>query len=282
MSFLAIIVALVLVQIWGSGSRVQHDKWFRGWQQRVGSWGVGPPVKLALVILLPAVLVQIILNIVQPALFGLLWIAMAAALLLYSFGRRDFHNLLEHYRQQCRSGDFEGAYLGTLSELGWITVRDDPVSPQEVHAMVQRGFLYEGYQRWFAVLFYFLLLGPAGALAYRLLQMCQHDFETEFAKRCIFVIDWVPARLVAAAFALTGNFVGSRDELLGGLLDTSVDASELLYTVGTAALGSVSEDSLDELAFGRAAAEENQEIGSLLSRSAVAWVGVIAIAVVLL
>jgi len=282
MTFLAIILALVLVQAWGSGSRVQHDDWFRGWQSRVAGWGVGPLLKLALVILPPVALAQLFLNALQPVLFGLLWMIVAVVLLLYSFGRKDFHDLMERYRTQCRNGDFEGAYLTTLSELGWATPEDGPVSPQELHALVQRGFLYEGYQRWFAVLFYFVLLGPAGALFYRLLQLCRHDFEAQLTERCLFLLDWVPARLLAAAFAVTGDFVGSWTKLLDSVLEVSDDAAALLYTVGRAALGIAVTQPADPADFGEIAAQQNKEAGGLLSRSAACWVAVLAVAVLLL
>ena len=285
MTFLAMIIALVLVQVWGSGGRVQHDDWFRRWQSRIGGWGVAPVVKLAAVVLLPVVLAEIVLDAVQPALFGLLWIALAVVLLLYSFGRRDFHELMARYRGQCQSGDFEGAYLTTLAELGWASEKDDPVSPQEVHALVQRGFFYEGYQRWFSVLFYFLLLGPGGALAYRLLQLCRHNFEAALTERCLFLMDWVPARILAAVFALTGDFVGSRDKLLDAALDVSAEASQLLYEVGTAALGDTpGQGQIDsgDSGLGESAARQNRETGSLLARSAAGWVAVISLAVVLL
>ena len=281
MTFLAIIIALVLVQVWGSGSHVHHDDWFRRWQSRIAGWRVGPKLTLALVVLLPVALAQIILGLLEPLLFGLLWMAMAVLLLLYAFGRRDFHELMERYRGQCRSADFEGAYLTTLSELGWTTSDDNPVSPQEVHALVQRGFVYEGYQRWFAVLFYFVLLGPAGALAYRLLQLCRHDFEAALVERCLFLVDWVPARLLAAAFALTGDFVGSYHKLLDGLLDFSLDATQLLDIVATAALGNAPGQAAEAAEFGQQAALQNKDIGSLLARSAACWVAVISVAVLL-
>jgi AmpE protein len=280
MTFLAIIIALVLVQVWGSGNRVHHDDWFRRWQTRIAGWSVHPVVKLALVVLVPVALAQMILGVLQPLLFGVLWMAMAVFLLLYSFGRRDFHELMERYRGQCHSADFEGAYLTTLSELGWTTQDDNPVSPQEVHALVQRGFIYEGYQRWFAVLFYFVLLGPAGALAYRLLQMCRHDDEAALVERCLFLVDWVPARLLAAAFALTGDFVGSYHKLLDGLLDTALAAVQLLDVVGTAALGD-SSPAADAAEFAQQAALQNKETGSLLARSAACWVAIISVAVLL-
>ena len=187
---------------------------------------------------------------------------------------------MERYRGQCQSADFEGAYLTTLSELGWATQDDNPVSPQEVHALVQRGFIYEGYQRWFAVLFYFVLLGPAGALAYRLLQLCRHDYESALVERYLFLVDWVPARLLAAAFVLTGDFVGSYHKLLDGLLDTALEAVQLLEVVGTAALGDASPAG-DATEFARQAALQNKGIGSLLARSAACWVAIISVAVLL-
>lgn len=284
MSFLAIIVALVLVQAWGSGGRVHRDEWFYNWQSRVASMGLMAPLTLALAVLAPVVLAEILLDALHPVLFGLLWIGLAVLLLLYSFGRRDFHQLMERYRHQCRSGDFEGALLTTFSELGWASPKDDPGSAEQVNTLVQRSFAYEGYQRWFAVLFYFAVLGPAGALAYRLLQLGRHRFEPEITEQCLFLLDWVPARLLAVTFVVTGDFVNSRDKLLDSIFDPSQHASQLLYRVGTSALGEMTSpqeaaDADPQLAFGAQAAVQNRELGSLLQRSAVCWVAVLALLV---
>ena len=156
------------------------------------------------------------------------------------------------------------------------------MSAEEVHRLVQHGFFYEGFQRWFAVLFYFVLLGPAGALAYRLLQLCRRDFEVDLAQRCLHLADWIPVRLLAAAFSLTGDFVGSRDKLLEAMVDTSLGAPELLQVVGRAALDLDAEQSPQEVDFGALAAEENAEMAGLLFRSAACWVAVISLLVLLL
>ena len=147
--------------------------------------------------------------------------------------------------------------------------------------LVQRGFFYEGYQRWFAVLFYFVLLGPAGALAYRLLQLSRNYFDPELVDRCLFLVDWVPARLLAAAFSLTGDFVGSRDELLQGLAEPQLGAPEFLQSVGRASLD------LENTAFdgdvdpGAIAEQEIDETAALLFRSAACWVVAISLLVLL-
>ena len=120
MIFLALIIALVLVQVWGSAERVQRDGWFNSWRRQVASMGVLPAIKLALAVLVPVVLLEIVLDALHPVLFGLLWIGAAAVLLLYSFGRGDLDARAERYRTQCRSGDVEGAWLTAGAEPGWV------------------------------------------------------------------------------------------------------------------------------------------------------------------
>jgi AmpE protein len=283
MTFVALIIGLVLVQVWGSAERVQQDGWFHSWRGQVAAMGVLPAIKLALAVLLPVVLLEIVLDALHPVLFGLLWIAAAVVLLLYSFGRGDFNGLAERYRAQCRSGDFEGAWLTARTEPGWVSAADAPASAEEVHPVVARGFLYEGYQRWFPAIFYFMVLGPAWAVAYRLLQLCRRDLEPALIERCLFFADWIPVRLLAAAFAITGDFVGSRDELLRGLTDPTRDGGELLLEVATAAAGSGgSPGAPDGENFGETAARQHEALSGLLSRSAICWLVVIALGVVLL
>ena len=278
MSFLAIIIALVLVQVWGSGGRVQRDEWFITWQARVSGLSAIPLLRLSLQVLLPAVLCWLVLDVVGGFLFGLLWLILAVVLLLYSFGRGEFFSVMERYRGQCRSGDFEGAYLTARAELAWISEADDPVSAAEVHALVQREFVYEGYQRWFAVLFYFVLLGPPGAVAYRLLQLSCRGEDGRLALTSLFYVDWLPARLVAAAFTLTGDFAGSRDAFLASLRNTGDSARGVLYTVAEAALdSSLDLFAGDDRAFAAEAARNSEQLAGLLSRSAACWVLVLAV-----
>tara|TARA_R110002110_G_scaffold91264_2_gene237569 strand:- start:190970 stop:191824 length:855 start_codon:yes stop_codon:yes gene_type:complete len=280
MDFLAMIIALGLVQVWGSAQRLHHDGWFEDWCQRVRSWQLPEWAGLSLIVLLPTLLAVLVLDAARPILFGLLWIALAAALLLYSLGRNDFNALLERYRSQCREGDFEGAFLAAQQQSGWVAADSQPDTATQAHQLVQQGVLYDGYQRWFAVLFYFFLLGPAGALAYRLLQLSSDPDEPTLSDRVLFYSDWVPVRLVAAAFSLTGDFVRSRDALLSSLSDVSESAAGVLFAVGSRALGApavvVVEDE-DASALGERAAQENTEFAALLRRSAFAWLAALSL-----
>ena len=284
MTFLAIIIAVLLQQAWSLAERVQHDHWFDGWRARVGALGFGDWLGLALAVLVPTVLAHLVLDAVEPVLFGLGWLLLAIVLLLYSFGRGDFQAAMAQYRGHAYSGDFEAAYLAASEQFNWENDQHPPDTALEVHARVQRVMLYEGFQRWFAVMFYFVLLGPAGALAYRLSQLyCEaSEVPSVTALRWLALLDWVPVRLLASTFTVTGDFIGSRDELLASLTDPAANAQEVLYSVGVAALDpDVCDPSGDEAVFGPEAAAQNREFEALLSRSAIGWIVVLSLLILL-
>lgn len=292
-TFLAIIVAVVLLQVWGTAERVHVDAWFVSWQARVANWGLSGGVSLALLVFLPSMLALFALDLVQPLLFGLLWLPLAVLLLLYAFGRGDFQASMARYRGHAYAGDFEAAYLAAREVFDEEDAEPPETAPQ-VHAMIQRALLYEGLQRWFAVLLYFVLFGPVAALAYRLLQMCRGSFEPELAGRWLFLLDWIPTRLLAATFSLTGDFMGSRTKLFAALQNTSAGAGTVLYSVGLTALGPVDSGpgsgagvnvegnaEREENEFGPLAAAQNRAFDGLLSRSAVCWIVVLSLLVLL-
>lgn len=280
MLFLAGIIAIATLQAWGTADRLHRDDWFDSWRELLAGLGVSGGFGLILQVFLPALLVAMVLHLLEPVLFGLVWIPLAAALLLYAFGRGDFQAAMGRYRGHAFSGDFEAAYLEAVQSFGWDDSDPQPRSAAHAHALIQRALLYEGYQRWFAVLFYFAVLGPAGAVAYRLLQMSGATVDARLLQRWLFYADWVPARLLAVAFSVTGDFIGSRTALLNSLKDPGLAIADLLHTVGSAALGGdASLPAADDADFGPVAATQNRELGNLLSRSAVCWVVVFSVVV---
>ena len=274
MSFLALLLTLALSLAWDYGRALHRDGWYRRWRGQVAALGLrGVPAVLVLVGL-PVIAVQLLLRELQPLVFGLGWIAAATLLLLYSLGRGKLNAESERYRSQCRRGDFEGALLYAQQSLGLAGQTPSLDSQPDVHRTLQTCFLYQAQQRWFAVLFYFLLLGPAGALAYRLLYLAAE--EEPAAAMLLQYVDWVPGRLMAAAFTVTGNFVESADELAAGLLQAGMRTPAFLYSVAMAATGE------DRVAvpiegFGAFAARQNEAFMGLLRRSGTCWVVVIAL-----
>jgi len=274
MTFLALIMALTVRYLWGAEGWIQRDHWWREWRQRVQGLGLLPSLQLLLSIALPLLLALLVLDLLRPLLFGVLWIVAAALLLLYAFGRGDFHARMARYRDYCERGNREGAWLCLREELhaGEPQEVDPGLEPEALHQQLLASLYYDGFQRWFAVVFWFVLLGPVAALAYRLLQLCRGVDDNGPVVKLLFLLDWIPARLLLATFAVTGDFVRSRDELVAALLDPWADSPGLLLAVGSAAVGADADGADSQ----RAAADVT-DLAGLLTRSAVAWVVVIAL-----
>jgi len=282
MTFLAMIVALVLLQIWGSDNPVQSDDWFQRLKSSIEGIGLPPALGLVVYCGIPLVVASFLLDSVDSWLFGLVWIVGAVIILLYAFGRERQQEFEERYRQYCMNGDFEAAhlFLQSMPAMPGEAFRDIQ-GPRDVHELFLHRLVYLGYQRWFAVLFYFLLFGPLGALAYRLLQLSQPE-EREMSVPLLHYVDWVPARLLAMVFTLAGDFMGSRDELQRCLSEPEMKTDKLLLQVGRAAIGSSAPESQQDAAqLPNLAVEESGELAALLGRSATAWVVAISLLVLL-
>ncbi len=278
MTFLALILALALRQLWGVEPWLHRDRWWYDYRERVAALGLLDAVQLLLLVLLPTLLLGALLMLLAPVLFGLPWILLAALVLLFSFGRGDFHARLVQYRAHCERGNPETAWLFLCGALGAddLARAASEGEADDAWHRLQARLLYDGYQRWFAVVLVFVTLGPAWAFAYRLLQLEAQQAPECAAARLLFVVDWVPARLLALTFALAGDFIHSRDVLFAALLNTVRAPAELLGDVGTAAVHGAGAD-----ADVQTAADDMQALGDLLTRSAVIWVVVIALVAII-
>lgn len=99
--------------------------------------------------------------------------------------------------------------------------------------------LWQGYQSFFAVIFWYALLGPVAALAYRLLALAlEHARQPalrEQAARVRHILDWLPVRALVLSFALVGNFLAVIRVLLHWLLAWDISAAALLGKAGRVA-----------------------------------------------
>lgn len=89
----------------------------------------------------------------------------------------------------------------------------------------------------FAVLFWYLVLGPIGILGYRLVSLAQGlTIVNPQALVLLNILDWIPARMTALLYLLVGNFQAGCHQL-SKLFFTAPDKNEtLLSTCSLAAL----------------------------------------------
>ena len=99
----------------------------------------------------------------------------------------------------------------------WIRTDTSEMDAQEIVRLAVERALITTHHHVFGVFFWLLMpIGPAGAVLYRVAEYVARGWNQpdhlkdepfgQFARRAFQVIDWVPARLTAIAFAIVGNF----------------------------------------------------------------------------
>ncbi|MEN4749012.1 MULTISPECIES: regulatory signaling modulator protein AmpE [Pseudomonas] len=267
MSFLVLLLAVWVEKFSALRQRIQRDGPWLTQLSRLESnprsakrpWWI-----LMVTVVLPLVVLALVLVIVGSVAYGWLALPIHLLVLIYSLGRGDVKATLGSFRDACRRGDQEAAVLVAERDLGVQAENEE-----QLLGGAQTYLLWQIYQGFFAVIFWYFVLGPVAALAYRLLALASEHGKTpalvERATQARHAFDWVPVRLLAASFALVGNFVAVSRVMLSELLNWNISASRLISKVGCVAgevpapvVGVEGVNSLDVL-------------WELLIRSAIVW-----------
>jgi len=204
--------------------------------------------------------------------------------LTYCLGPESFDELVNQYLRACEEKDVRQAQLIAKRILL------EPISTNIHHlsAQVTRAVFYEAEKRLFGVLFWFLLLGPAGALLYRMaVFLAEENYHaggaaSEPAMVLHGIMDWAPSRLLALTFFMTGSYDdaarGWRKSFTAGTVDLTLRNRMFVILTGTAAMRHEVDDTV--------AHPDNQEdydlqwlrmARVLIIRSLIVWVTVIAL-----
>jgi AmpE protein len=165
-----------------------------GWRQSPYSLllGVGAPV--AVVALLHAAL--------GDPLGGLFAFVIAVAALFYVWGPRDLDQDVNAI-----------ADVAPAEQPAQATVRLDVADTPLTGAAMAGALGRAAQRRWFGPLFWFVVLGPAGAVLYRLAQLAAEsdveslsDNQRATATRLLAILDWPVAHLMALGMAIATDF----------------------------------------------------------------------------
>ena len=301
-TLIAAVVALVLGHLAPSlAASVRHYGWYGDWLRWLGSrfpadsvwhrrWGI------ALALVPPLLAVGLFQLALAEPLFGLAGLLFGIAVLFYAWGPRDLD-----------------------LDVDAIADARDPLSRREAAARLwpdgatpslEGGALVgavfrSALRRWFGVLFWFLLLGPLGALLYRLAALSAEGdnarslpSETATGARTLLsILDWPVAQLMTLALALVGNF----DLVLGAWRESggasfSLDNRFLGAAARASVRGELAEEAADDAdervdahaigagaSLAAAVAPEMPELRdamSLVWRSLLVWLAVLALFVI--
>ena len=256
MSLIAIILVLVLEQFHAlSVTRVIHAPFLRladrvmayfddgEYRQGISAW--------ILLVAIPSCAVLLLSFVLQfnAPVWGFV---LGLAVLYLTMGLRHFSNQFTAIQTALQFGEIERAR--SLLAV-WRGRSGDHLTPTETAGhSIARG-LTDAHQHVFAPIFWFAVVGPSGALMYRLAQLLDERWGQqwkarmadgsgryagrfgEFSGKAFLLIDWIPARLTSIAFALVGDFEDAIQCWRTQLNQSPRSYQEIVVASGAGALG---------------------------------------------
>lgn len=96
---------------------------------------------------------------------------------------------------------------------GWESTDADHFDAAQIARSSIETILRRAHHGLFAPIFWFVVLGPAGALLYRLTHLLYLEWRSiddnlfsRFSRKAFAWLDWLPARITAGSFAIVGDF----------------------------------------------------------------------------
>ena len=169
---------------------------------------------------------------------GLLGFLFGIAVLIFMSGPRNLEDDVKNVHTAFENKDYEAANLH-VSNLAGRSVSEPPM---QLAQTAKETILLQANIRMLGVFFWFILLGPVGAVLFRfscLLKDNQQDENDDFANasRDLYkIMNWLPARICVLSYAVAGNFVDTMS-YWNGISDLWLrDSEEFIIVSGVGAL----------------------------------------------
>jgi AmpE protein len=280
-SLLTALIALGLVHVMPQLVHWRGDGGFRRWVAQLGD--TSGPARVAVTLAVPVALCLLVIWLIHllPGT-DVLRLIFSLVVLVYCFGPHAFEADLEAILKGSDQPAREAA-AQALSDDG---------EPVAWHAIaLGEATAYAALRRRFGVLLWFFLLGPAGALAYRLAQTLGRDQSLHLdpqarasAHAFANMTDWLPAQLMVFTLALVGHW----DAVIGAWKRWHQQQSpNSWYVEGPGFLGAAARADVQvDIEAGDGYAEERCDpiaelirLRGALLRALLAWLSVVAVIV---
>jgi AmpE protein len=222
MTFIVSCFALLIERFFDWG-HIRLWGWFYRWQQYLAKQFSRLRFYMILLLsILPVALVVGLLNFfAKDRFFGIVAIILQLLIVLLCLGPRNFwaHTFFAMNQQSTSS---------------------------QSHPQNSDQLFVAAHQSVFAILFWFAILGPLGAVCYRLIELSAH-FDQPSAQldlpiqnteclKVLAIVNWLPLRIFCFLFALSGHFVKVMTCLRKYLLKGPAYNDQLVTDCGKAAL----------------------------------------------
>ncbi|MDR3477941.1 MAG: regulatory signaling modulator protein AmpE [Gammaproteobacteria bacterium] len=273
MTFIITLVSLVIERFF-DWSHIRQWRWFMRYQawlgMRFSAWSSYLILGFSV---LPLVFIVAAINFfLTGVLFGVFKLLFGILVVMYCMGPNNFWAQIYVCVTEMHKEDPRAA-MEKIQEVFGVSL---PTDAQAFHHAFTNAMFIEGNRRVFAVLFWFILLGPAGSVLYRLVDLCKAKgiAVTQAAEKADRLLDWLPVRAYTFFFALAGHFTQVIRHWRMGFFAAPVANDALITQSGVAALDVLEAERIPE------DGTAEQETLSLLDRVFV--IGLVVLAIVVL
>src|SRR5210317_481990 len=243
MNLIALLIGLVVERLATQLFHWRRMRWLDriidfGFRQaeRLANWpAIIPVILLGLVLVLPVFAVIWFLG---GTLAGFAYLLLAVVVLFFSLGPRDIGEEVGEYCKALATDDEERVYNAAKA----IVEAEVPETPSERTSSVEAAVCVQANNRLFAVVFWFVVLGPLAAWAYRVTDLMRrravfsaageeqadgHSVRVRDAAEMLHGwLAWVPARLTAIGYAAAGHMDDALAALRAPTEDKDTTTSE--------------------------------------------------------
>jgi membrane protein required for beta-lactamase induction len=186
---------------WADSYARYIKKLYRGSPLWDRAWGI------VSVLLLPLLLVAFVQSMLNGVWLGLFELVFSALMLFYCLRFQRLDEDVDAISAALEHGDHDKA-----SQLASKILDTHPDTEQDMVQQVCTALLVNVNERLFAVIVWFALLGPLGALMYRLSWYYSEQSEHTTggfrlaSHQLHAILNWLPARLLVLGYAVVGSF----------------------------------------------------------------------------
>jgi AmpE protein len=290
--FLIVLLAIIALESYGQLAFLQRDAWVQTWHSKLSELSMfegSAWLRLLAFVLVPVIVLYLVIIQLGNSGYGLLVFILELAVLLYSFGRGDISAQIDLLKSDIERNDLQAAYHDAA--VFNIAHRSSSAeNSQDLYQELIAALPYRIFERRFAAVFWFFLLGAPAALAYRLLALhgdmalgevqVEKDPQTEAAvdepllepevepdcsqkaNTALWLLEWIPVRFLALTLGLVGSFAHATAPLKELIFCPRTSTADLLRRCVVGALGDNQQPQVD------ASAEDASLNGSLDGTSA--------------
>lgn len=218
MKLLILIVVMVLERFWTALDDWRAD---RAVENQVMDLRVrlakvlGSPIALGLVWIVFPLVIAWLVSSLSHSLFGLLiYLLVSIVVLLLLLAPRQTHQQVKALHEACGQEDAAGVAQCRAKLAEGTALDAETATTQQLAERI----IALGFHEWFAVLFWFVVFGPAGAVFYRFTDWLAQPVSREpnMPARVQAILDWPVARIYAALLLLAGGFNRGLDAWING------------------------------------------------------------------